>query len=105
MFDEERDDKKKKPSPAGCILAILTLAVIIGVSYPVVRWRSPETGEPLPRMVAVFTPFLVGGVFHGIGGYLLRLLGLSAWKDIEEDDRAKEERPPSSGSRNAGDAS
>jgi hypothetical protein len=73
------DDPKAKLTTTGCILTTLTLAIILGVALPIVRWRDPVTREPLPRLVAIATPFLIGAVFHGIATVLLRLVGLPVW--------------------------
>jgi hypothetical protein len=76
---------KGKLTAVGCVLTLLTTAVIFGVALPVVQWRDPETGQPLPRMVAILAPILIGAVFHGIGTGFLRLLGLQTWSKSEKD--------------------
>ena len=78
------EDEKGKLTAAGFVLTLLTTAVIVGVALPIVHWRHPETGQPLPRMVAIFTPLLIGVVFHGIGTGFLRLLGLHTWSKSEK---------------------
>jgi hypothetical protein len=70
---------------------LLTVAVILGVALPIVQWRDPDTGEPLPRMVALFAPLLIGAAFHGIGTGLLWLVGLRTWSKSEKDDSASPE--------------
>jgi hypothetical protein len=72
----------------GCALTLLTTAVILGVALPVVRWSDPATGQPLPRLVAVLAPFLVGACFHGVCAALLRLVGLRIWSRSGKDDPA-----------------
>ena len=79
-------DKNAQPTGVGCVLTLLTVAVIIGVAIPIVQWRDAETGKPLPRMVAILTPVLIGAVFHGIGTVLLRVVGLRTWAKSETDD-------------------
>jgi hypothetical protein len=70
---------KSKLTGAGCILTLLSAAVIIGVAFPIMRWRHPATGQPLPRFVAVVAPVLIGAAVHGIGTLLLKLIGLRVW--------------------------
>jgi hypothetical protein len=71
---------------------LLTLAVILGVALPIVRWRHPETGQSLPSDAAIYAPLVVGAVFHGIGTGLLRLVGLRVWSKTDQDDSASSER-------------
>jgi hypothetical protein len=80
----ESDDNAQL-TPVGCILALLTFAVIGVVAIPIVRWRDPDTGQPLPRSIAIVSPILIGAAVHGIGMLLLRLLGLRVWKKPEKD--------------------
>jgi len=56
------------------------------VALPIVRWRDPATGQPLPRDEAILAPFLIGAAFHGIGTVLLRLVGLRIWSKSETDE-------------------
>ena len=84
-------DDKAKLTGVGCVLALLTVAVIFGLAIPIVLWRDPETGQPLPRMVAIFTPFLIGAAFQGICTVLLRLVGLRVWSTSEKDDSTSPE--------------
>ena len=79
-------DDNAKLTAVGCILTLLTVAVIFIVAIPIVRWRDPETGRPLPRMVAIMTPFLIGAVFNAVGIGLLRLLGLRIWSRPPQDE-------------------
>jgi hypothetical protein len=73
----------EKPTAVGCVLTLLTVAVIFGTALPIVQWRDPETGRSLPRIIAIFTPFLIAAVFHGICLGVLRLLGLPVWRKAE----------------------
>jgi hypothetical protein len=77
-----------KLTGVGCVVTLLTVAIILGVALPIVRWRDPATGQPLPRMVAVIAPFLVGASFHGICAALLRLVGLRLWSKPGKDGPA-----------------
>jgi hypothetical protein len=77
------DDDKTKLTRVGCVLTLLSLAVIFGVALPIVGWRDPETGQPLPRMVAIVAPVLIGAAVHGIGSFFLRMLGLPVWAKRE----------------------
>jgi hypothetical protein len=72
----------------GCAVTLLTAAVILGVALPVVRWRDLATGQPLPRLVAIIVPFLLGACFHGVCAALLRLVGLRIWSRPGKDDPA-----------------
>jgi hypothetical protein len=80
------DDKKAKLTGVGCVLTLLTVAVIFGTALPIVQWRDPETGRPLPRMIAIFTPFLIGAAFNGICAGLLRLVGIRVWSGSDNDE-------------------
>jgi hypothetical protein len=73
------DDVKAKLTGVGCVLTLLSVAVIFGVALPIVRWRDPATGQPLPRHIAVLAPVLIGAAVHGIGSLFLRLIGLRVW--------------------------
>ena len=87
--DPARDDNAK-PTVAGYVLTVLSVAVIFGVAIPIVQWGDPATQKPLPRIVAIALPFILGAAFHGIGTVLLRLVGLRIWSKPETD----ESRPP-----------
>jgi hypothetical protein len=78
-------DDHVKLTGVGCVLTLLTVAVILGVALPIAHWRDPETGQPVPRTVAIFAPFLIGAAFHGIAAGLLRLVGLRTWSKSEKD--------------------
>jgi hypothetical protein len=78
---------------AGCILTTLSFIVTIGSAMPVVFWRD-SAGRPLPRAVAIATPFLIGATFNAIGLGILRVFGLRVTvkkpgkKMSEQDDWA-----------------
>jgi hypothetical protein len=78
----EADDNGKLTA-SGCVLTLLSVAVICVAALPIVRWRDPETGRPLPRFIAIVSPLLVGAIVHGIGSLLLRLIGLPVWSKRE----------------------
>jgi hypothetical protein len=80
----EADDNARLTS-VGCVLTLLAVAVIVGVAIPIVRWRHPATGQPLPRLVAVVAPVLIGAVVHALGSLLLRCIGLRVWSKRETD--------------------
>jgi drug/metabolite transporter (DMT)-like permease len=83
---------KSDPKPAdeekltfvGCVLTVLSLAVILVSALPIVRWRD-HAGRPLPRMVAVFAPVVLGATFHAVGTAILWLFGLKVLKKPEKD--------------------
>jgi hypothetical protein len=80
------DEDKANLTGPGCVLTLLAVAVIFAVAIPAVQWRDRETGRPLPRVAAIFGPVLIGGLFHGLGSLLLRLLGIPVWKTPRNDD-------------------
>jgi hypothetical protein len=90
-------DDNGPPTIAGCLLLLLSLAVIGAVAVPLVTWRQPETGQPLPRMVSIFIPVIAGAIVFGIGTGLLRLLGVrvlaEAKKEPSESDRLARDNP------------
>jgi hypothetical protein len=88
------NDKNARLTAIGCIVTMLTVAVILGVAVPIVRWRDPDTGQALPRSIAIFAPFLIGAAFHGIATLMLRLVGLRLWKAPEKDERFTADGPP-----------
>jgi hypothetical protein len=75
-----------KLTAAGCVLTLLTVAVIFGSALPIVQWRDPETGQGLPRTVAIFTPFLIGAAFYGLVTGLLWIVGIRTWVSAEKND-------------------
>jgi hypothetical protein len=79
-------EEKGKLTPVGCGLVLLTVAIIFGLAVPIVQWRNPATGRPLPRSVAIFSPVLIGAAFHAICSGLLRLVGIRTWIGAEKDD-------------------
>jgi len=80
----ETDDNAKLTA-AGCVLTLLSVAVIVAVAVPIVRWRDPADGLPLPRFLAILSPLLIGAAVHGIGSLLLRILGLPVWSKPDTD--------------------
>lgn len=83
---DPESDKNARLTSVGCLVTLLTVAVIFGVAIPIVRWRDPDTGRPLPRSIAIFGPLLIGAVFHGIATVVLRLVGVRMWKAPEQDE-------------------
>jgi hypothetical protein len=81
-----KGDDGSKLTRVGCFLTVLSLAVMLGVAVPIVRWRNPETGRPLPRTVAIASPLLIGAAFHGLGMLLLKIVGLPVWTKPETDE-------------------
>jgi hypothetical protein len=75
--NQSQDDKNGQTTIAGCLVVILSLAVIGAVAIPVVTWRDPESGRPLPRMVAIVVPVLAGALCCGICTGILKILGIS----------------------------
>jgi hypothetical protein len=97
---EENDNSR--PTVAGCLLMLVSLAVIGAVAIPVVTWRDPEDGQPMPKMVAILTPVLAGALCYGIGTAILKVLGLpvlvpskkqSSERPEDEDTSARDEEP------------
>jgi hypothetical protein len=74
---------KGKLTVCGCLLTLFSFLIILAVALPIVRWRDPTSGLPLPRMVAIVAPLLIGATIHGIGTLLLRFLGLPVWSKQE----------------------
>jgi hypothetical protein len=79
-------DEKGRPTLAGCFLTLLSVAVIFGSAVPIVTWRDPETGLPIPRMLAIAAPFLAGGLCYAVGAAILRLLGLPLFKKTPDSN-------------------
>jgi hypothetical protein len=102
------EDDGSRPTVAGCLLLLLSLAVIGGAALLVVRWRDPVSGLPLPQEIAMVVPVLAGALCCAIGTGLLRVLGLSVLtkpkrqssdrpKDLdasEKDEQTRGERDP-----------
>jgi hypothetical protein len=80
-----KEGDNTKLTGVGCVLTLLTVAIIFAVAIPVVRWRHPATGQPLPRDVAIITPLLIGAAFNGIASLLLRVLGVRVWSRREKE--------------------
>jgi hypothetical protein len=80
------DDDKAQLTGVGCVLVSLSLAVIFGVALPIVQWRDPATGRPLPRMVAIVSPILIGAVFQAIVTLLLKLIGIRVWSKPDKGE-------------------
>jgi hypothetical protein len=74
---QPEDEGKKPLTLAGCFLVVFCVLVIFVVAVPLVTWRSPETGLPLPRMVAISIPFLAAAVCYAIGSAILKFLGVA----------------------------
>jgi hypothetical protein len=75
-----KGDASSRPTAAGCLLTFLCVAVIVGSAVPIVTWRDPDFGVPLPRTLSIAAPFLLGGLCYAIGAAILRLLGLALFK-------------------------
>jgi hypothetical protein len=80
-----KEDENVKLTAVGYVLTLLTTAVIFGVAIPIVRWRDPVTREPLPRIVAIIAPLLIGATVNGIASLLLKLVGLPPWSKQPKD--------------------
>jgi hypothetical protein len=61
---------------AGCLLMLLSLAVIVAVALTLVRWRGPNSGETLPRDALIQIPVVAGALFYAIVGGLPSMLGV-----------------------------
>jgi hypothetical protein len=81
---------KEKLTGVGCILTLLSVVVIFAVALPIVRWRDPATGQPLPREVAIVTPLLIGAAVHGIGSLFLKLIGVRVWSKRESEAEGRD---------------
>lgn len=81
----ERDDiRVGPPTAAGCLLLLVSVALIFGLAIPIVTWRDPQSGQPLPRMVAIVLPLLAGALCYAIGTGILKLFGLSTFAKSEK---------------------
>jgi hypothetical protein len=76
--------EKVRPTVAGAILMVISLAIIVTVAIPVVTWRDPESRMPLPRIVAILAPILAGALFDGAGTGVLKLFGIAVLKHDDE---------------------
>lgn len=88
------DDDNSQPTFAGCVLLVLSVAVIGVVALALVTWRDPETGRPLPRMVAIIAPVLAGAICYGIGSGLLRMLGLAVLVKPKKESPERDRQTP-----------
>jgi hypothetical protein len=95
-------DDKAQLTGVGCVLTLLSVAVIVGVAIPIVRWHDPETGEPLPRDLAIWAPIIIGASFHAISSVLLRLVGLRVWSKPEKEGTEAEPQAAADGGRDPG---
>jgi hypothetical protein len=86
--DGSKENENVKLTAVGCVLTLLSVAVIFGVAIPIVRWRDPLTREPLPRIVAIIAPLLIGATVNGIASLLLKLVGLPSWSKQAAPSRA-----------------
>jgi hypothetical protein len=78
-------DDNRQLTGLGCVVTVLSIAVVFGVAVPIARWRDPATGQPLPRLVAIISPLLIGATIHAIVSLFLRFLGFQIWKELETD--------------------
>lgn len=98
--EDDNDNRNSQPTVAGCLLLLVSLAVIFGVAIPVVRWRNSETGRLLPRMVAIVVPVLAGAIVHGLGTAILKIVGLPVLvKSKPESSDGSDNNEASSGSK------
>jgi hypothetical protein len=79
-----KEGDNTKLTGVGCVLTLLSVAVTFAVALPIVRWRDPATGQPLPREVAIISPLLIGAAFNGIASLLLKVLGVRVWSKQEK---------------------
>jgi len=69
-------DDNNRPTFAGCLLLLLSLAVIVAVALTLVRWRGSNSGATLPQDALIQIPVLAGALFYAIVGGLLSMLGV-----------------------------
>ena len=77
MPDTPHKDDEGQTTFAGCVLMSLSLVLIGAVALPIVSWRDPDTGQPLPRFICIIAPILAGAAFYGIGTGILKVLGIA----------------------------
>jgi hypothetical protein len=99
MTGTQSDDRvNRQTTVAGCVLMVVSLAVLAGVALPVVTWRDPESGRPLPRELSIAVPLLAGALCYGIGTGILKIFGVSveATRSRESADHHEDcdTRPP-----------
>jgi len=81
MASSQQDDEKNlQPTLAGCLLTVLSLAVLGGLALLAVRWREPDSDEPLDKEIVVLLVILGWALFYGIGSAILTSLGLPIFK-------------------------
>jgi hypothetical protein len=80
------DDDNERLTGVGYVVTVVSVIVVFGAALPIVQWRDPETGQPLPRLVAIVSPLLIGALFHGIASVILRLIGLPVWATEKQDE-------------------
>lgn len=81
-------DENAKPTAVGCVVTLLSVAVVLGVAYPVVQWLHSLPIQ-LPHEAVVPAPLLLGAIFYGVVSEFLKLLGVRLWA------KGKKELPPS----------
>jgi hypothetical protein len=86
------DDDKAKLTGVGCVVILLTVAVIVVTAVPLVMWRDPVNGEPLSRKAAIPAPFAVAAVFFGVVSFVLKLVGLPVWSMPPKEEHNGEAR-------------
>jgi hypothetical protein len=82
---DPKPGQEERLTAVGCVLTTLSIAVIFIVALPVVRWRD-QAGRPLPRMIAIVLPVLIGAIFHAIGTAILWLFGLRVLKEPTKEE-------------------
>ena len=82
----EPDSSKGKLTGAGCVIMLLSVIVIFAVAVPIAHWRNPNTGKPMPRFIAILAPVILGACFNAVAGFVLRLIGIETWKQVDSDD-------------------
>jgi tetratricopeptide (TPR) repeat protein len=83
---QSKDDNSQMTVP-GCLLMLLSLAVLSVVAVYLVTWRHPVSGAPLSRWVSIIVPLLAAALCYGGGTAILKFLGVAV--DVEQ----KEEFP------------
>jgi hypothetical protein len=78
-------DDNRQLTGLGCVVTLLSVAVVFAVAVPIVRWREPATGQPMPRFVAIISPVLIGATIQAVVSLFLRFLGFPIWKERETD--------------------
>jgi hypothetical protein len=81
-------DENAKPTSVGCVVTLLSVAVIAVVAFPIVRWLHSAPIH-LPHEVVILTPLLIGAIFYGVVSGFLQVVGVRMWA------KGKKEDPPS----------